>query len=149
MAQRVRGDRTHGERPGQRQAQRPAAAARRGPCPRFEGKRDLARPADGRRGAPWASCDAPRRRSREGCGAARAPRTGREDKEGEREVREDIKRFNNNEFVKKTRKIIGNDEMNESFERRRRNARNSIYGINVPEKARRALEKEYKKEEDR
>lgn len=71
------------------------------------------------------------------------------DKEGEREVREAIKRFNQNDFVKKTRNVIGNDEMDESFDRRRRNARNSIYGINVPEKARRQLEKEYKKEEDR
>jgi hypothetical protein len=71
------------------------------------------------------------------------------DKEGEREVREDIKRFNQNEFVKKTRNVIGYDDMNDSFERRRRNARSSIYGINVPEKARRQLEKEYKLEEDR
>jgi len=71
------------------------------------------------------------------------------DKEGEREVREDIKRFNQNEFVKKTRNIIGNDDMQDSFERRRKNARSSIYGINVPDKARRQLEKEYKLEEDR
>jgi hypothetical protein len=71
------------------------------------------------------------------------------DKEGEREVREDIKRFNQNEFVRKTRNVIGNDEMNDSFNRRRKNARSSIYGINVPEKARRQLEKEYKLEEDR
>jgi hypothetical protein len=71
------------------------------------------------------------------------------DKEGEREVREDIKRFNQNEFVRKTRNVIGNDEMNDSFNRRRKNARSSIYGINVPEKARRQLEEEYKLEEDR
>jgi len=71
------------------------------------------------------------------------------DREGEREVREDIKRFNQNEFVRKTRNVIGNDEMNDSFNRRRKNARSSIYGINVPEKARRQLEKEYKLEEDR
>ena len=44
---------------------------------------------------------------------------------------------------------IGNDEMDQSFDRRRKNARSSIYGINVPEKARRQLEKEYKLEEDR
>ena len=71
------------------------------------------------------------------------------DREGEREVKEDIKRFNQNEFVRKTRNVIGNDEMDISFERRRKNARSSIYGINVPEKARRQLEKEYKLEEDR
>jgi hypothetical protein len=71
------------------------------------------------------------------------------DKEGEKEVREDIKRFNQNEFVKKTRNVIGYDEMQDSFNRRRNNTKNSIYGINVPEKARRQLEKEYKLEEDR
>jgi hypothetical protein len=71
------------------------------------------------------------------------------DKEGEKEAKEAIKKFNQNEFVRKTRNIINDGELYESFNRRRKNARNSIYGINVAEKSRRVLQDTYMLEEDR
>jgi len=71
------------------------------------------------------------------------------DKEGEKEAKETIKKFNQNEFVRKTRNIINDGELYESFNRRRKNARNSIYGINVAEKSRRVLQDTYMLEEDR
>lgn len=71
------------------------------------------------------------------------------DKEGQREAMEAIRKFNSNEFVRKTRNVIGFDDIQESLKRRMKNARTSVYGINVPEKARRQLEEMYKLEEDR
>jgi hypothetical protein len=70
------------------------------------------------------------------------------DKEGEKEAKEAIKKFNQNEFVRKTRNIVNDGELYESFNRRRKNARNSIYGINVAEKSRRVLQDTYMLEED-
>ena len=71
------------------------------------------------------------------------------DKEGIRQAREAIKKFNQNEFVRKSRNVIGYDDMEKSYQTRRRNARNSVYGISVPKTAAPAFKKEYKKEEDR
>lgn len=70
------------------------------------------------------------------------------DREGTREAVEAIRKFNQNEFVRKTRNVISSQDMQESFTRRRNNTRNSIYGINVPERSRRALEADYKIEDD-
>jgi hypothetical protein len=71
------------------------------------------------------------------------------DREGIREAREAIKKFNQNPFVKKYRSTIGFDDIEKSYNTRKRNTRNSIYGVTVPKKGEAAYKKEYKKEEDR
>ena len=71
------------------------------------------------------------------------------DVEGVKETKAAVKKYNQNEFVRKTRNMIMEDDLVQSYNRRKKNVRDSVYGINVPQKARRAAIEQYMLEEDK
>ena len=70
-----------------------------------------------------------------------------EDKEGEKEAREAINKYNNNETVKAYRRRIDGETISKSFATRRQRSAQSTFGIYSPPKMRPALAAEFQEPE--